>query len=76
MTITIIGCRDTSFTAQSGEKISGQTIWFTSPLDRGRGVQADRAFLSQRKAVTPVDLPCDAEIFYNKYGKVDSVKLL
>lgn len=78
MIITIIGCRDTSFTTQTGEVISGQTIWFTEPLPsgKGKGVKADKAFLSQNKVVYPAQLPCEADIFYNKYGKVDSIKLL
>lgn len=78
MRFTIIGVRYTSFTAQSGQTISGQTIWFTEPISpsTGRGVKADKAFLPDSKIISPEMLPCDAEIYYNKYGKVDSIRIL
>lgn len=78
MRVIVIGVRDTSFTSKSGQVISGQTIWFTEPISSsiGRGVKADKAFLPLYKVISPELLPCEAEIYYNKFGKVDSIRLL
>lgn len=76
MEVTIIGVRNVSFTTKEGVFIEGQTIWYTTPIDKnGRGFQADKAFISLPKKINPSDLPCAADIYYNKFGKVDSVSL-
>lgn len=78
MRFSIIGVRNTSFKTDTGDFISGQTIWFTEPVppQKGKGFKADRAFLPERKAISPDMLPCECEIYFNRFGKVESVTLL
>lgn len=76
MNIQIVGLKKTEFTTKDGTLISGQSVYFTFEDDRTKGLQTDKCFLPSRKALYPEpNLPADAEIYYNRYGKVDAVVL-
>lgn len=76
MKIILVGVKNTRFTAQTGEVISGQTIYFEFEDLHTRGLQTDKAFLPDSRRLTPEpSVPCSGSIFYNKYGKVESVIL-
>ena len=46
---TIIGVRSSSFKGNDGVEITGKTIYFTEPLEKGEGLAADRVFLTTDK---------------------------
>lgn len=75
MKITIVGIKDIRFTNKdTGEVISGQSIHFEYDGDNIEGVAVDRCFLSEKKKLVPrPSLPVEANLFYNKYGKVDEI---
>lgn len=76
MNIQIVGLKNTEFTTKDGLLIQGQSVYFTFKDNNTIGVQTDKCFLPSRKALYPEPiLPAEAEIYYNKYGKVDSVVL-
>ncbi len=76
MSITVIGVRDVEFTTKDGVQISGQNVWYTSDIEsKGRGQMADKVFLSDFKRINPAVLPCSADIEFNRYGKVVSIRL-
>lgn len=76
----IVGISKTEFQAKDGNKISGSTIYTTEPMDpkRGRGEVTDHFFLSTAK-LDALDFKPDVgqsvEIFYNRYGRVATIKL-
>lgn len=76
MKAQIVGIRNTKFTAQeTGELISGQTVYFLFEDDNVQGFVADRMFLSDNKLAhyRPV-LKDFVDIQYNRFGKVASVQ--
>lgn len=75
---TLVGIRDTSFTAQSGEVISGKTLCFefSIPDDKGKGYDVERVFVSAAKLKTftsGLSIGSSVQLVYNKYGKVDDI---
>lgn len=77
MKIIIVGVKDSRFTnRESGEVISGQSIFFEFEESHTLGLQTDKCFLSESKKIVPVpSLPASASLYYNKYGKVESIVL-
>lgn len=75
MRITIVGIKDTRFTnKETGEVITGQSIHFEYCERNVHGFAVDRCFLSEVKKLKQIpDVPCEADLFYNKYGKVDEI---
>lgn len=75
MVIEIVGIKDTRFTnKETGEHIEGQTVFFEYDDDNVNGVATDKCFLSNKKKIVPVPhIPAMAELYYNKYGKVDEI---
>lgn len=75
MVIEIVGIKDTKFTSkETGELVEGQTVYFEHDDDNAWGVVTDRCFLSSRKKIVPVpSMPARANLYYNKYGKVDEI---
>lgn len=77
----IIGVIHTNFTTQDGTLIEGDTVHITEPIsaERGIGESGDRFFLSKAKLSSLDFTPAPGqtvEIFYNRYGKVASLKLV
>lgn len=75
MVIEIVGIKETGFTNRdTGERVEGQTVYFEYEDYNVNGVATDKCFLSIRKKIVPIpNLPAVADLFYNKYGKVDEI---
>lgn len=76
----IVGISKTEFQSKAGNKISGSTIYTTEPMDpkRGQGEVTDHFFLSAAKLADLGFTPAvgqEITIFYNRYGKVATIKL-
>ena len=79
--VRVIGVVYTNFTARDGTTIEGQTLHTTEPIsaERGIGESGDRFFLSKAKLSTLDFTPAPGQrivVFYNRYGKVASLKLV
>lgn len=78
----IIGIIRTKFQAKdTGTTVEGQTIHVTESIasERGVGEAADHFFLSKAKLAALGFTPAvgqEVEVFYNRYGKVTSLKLV
>lgn len=76
----IAGFRDVEFTAKNGDKIKGKTFFFATKIapGRGSGEEFERAFMGDDKinklGFTPV-VNQEVKIFYNKYGKIETIEL-
>lgn len=77
MRIEIVGIKDTKFkNRETGEVIEGQSVFFEYEDEKVNGLATDKCFLSKAKAIVPVPhLPVDADLYYNKYGKVDEIRI-
>ncbi len=76
----IIGTANSSFKGNDGTQITGTTVYTTEPIDpkRGQGESADHFFLSAAKLAALDFTPAvgqDVTVFYNRYGKVATIKL-
>ena len=76
----VIGVSTTSFKGSDGTMVSGTTIFVSDPIDpkRGQGESAERIFLSAAKLADLGFTPTvgqEITIFYNRYGKVATIKL-
>lgn len=72
MKVNVIGFRKSSFSAKDGAEISGYQIFIGTPIqDGGEGIACDRAFVTIGKMINAPALG-EAEIEYNKYGKVET----
>ena len=73
---TIIGVRSSSFKGSDGADITGKTIYFTEPLEKGEGLSAERVFLTMDKLLKCQYDPKvgdDVHIEYNRYGKPSAI---
>lgn len=75
MKITIVGIKNTKFTnKETGELVEGQTVFFEHEDEYVNGLAVDKCFLSRNKMLVPIPhVPVGANLFYNKYGKVDEI---
>lgn len=76
MIYEVIGYRNSSFKSADGNTISGVTMYLTTGDSYVTGVVAERVFVSTNKlnGYAP-QLNDVVDVEYNKYGKVNSVKL-
>lgn len=71
-----------SFTGKDGSAVEGITLYITEPLDPKRGGQgesAERIFLSTAKVANlgfNLTVGQDVTLYWNRYGKVETLKLL
>lgn len=77
---TIRGMLPTSFKGADGSTVTGTTIFVSDPIDpkRGQGESAERFFLSAAKLANLGFSPAvgqEITIFYNRYGKVATIKI-
>ena len=78
----IVGIADTNFTPKDSDKpIEGKTLYTTETMDprRGQGETTDHFFLTTAKLATLDFVPAPSqmvEVFYNRYGKVQKLKLV
>ena len=71
----VVGVRSTNFTAkETGEVISGKTVFVLYEDEKVEGFAADRIFLKESLLAhyQPV-LKDIVDIQYNRYGKVESI---
>lgn len=77
----VIGYREASFTADSGEVIEGYNLYVARNIDKkyGEGVSCERIFITKGKmAKCEYNLPCvgtEVEVMYNRYGKIADIRL-
>lgn len=77
----VAGVEYMEFTGRDGETVSGMTVHTTEKIDakRGQGERTDHFFLSKKKLSTLDFTPAPGQrivVFYNRYGKVASLKLV
>ena len=74
----VVGFKVSSFKApDTGAQINGYNLYLTEERDGVTGVSVERAFLSDRKMAGYVpQLGDHLELVYNRYGKVDSLRLV
>lgn len=77
----IVGTMSTSFEGKDGTRIEGMTIYALDEIDpkRGVGQSADRFFVSRAKLDALDFKPAvgqNVEVVYNKYGKLQNLRLL
>lgn len=77
----IVGKMVSSFKGSDGTQVEGIRFFITEKMDprRGEGVTAERVFLSNKKLAlldfTP-EVGNEVQVFYNRFGKVDSMRLV
>lgn len=76
----IIGYRKADFTTKDGVEVTGYNAYIATEIDPryGKGDAVERVYLSDAKiAREGIDLAKlmgkEAKIYYNRYGKVDSI---
>jgi len=74
----IIGYQHSNFTVKdTGAKISGYILYLSEARDGVTGVATERIFLSNNRIGNYVpNLNDNIRIYWNKYGKVDSIDLI
>lgn len=78
----IIGIADTNFKPKDSDTaITGKSIYITEPMDpkRGQGETADHFFMTSARLATLDFTPAvgqTIEVFYNRFGKVSTLRLL
>lgn len=77
MKITIVGIKNIKFTnKETGEVVEGQTVFFEHEDKYVSGLAVDKCFLSRNRMLVPVPhVPVGANLFYNKYGKVEEISV-
>lgn len=79
--MTIIGILDVKFTSKDGNLVTGKSLYLTEPIPSGKGIgcTVEKVFLTSSKIADldfGLELEQEVEIFYNKYGKAQSLKLI
>lgn len=80
----IIGIRKSDFPTKTGDFIKGYNVYVVDSIDprHGQGQSAEHFYLSERKlaqmnCTDPFSLlEHEVKIYYNRYGKVDTVEVL
>lgn len=77
----IVGTRNVSFKGKDGSPVEGTKLYLTGPMepDRGVGLETEEIFLSTAKKANlsfALEVGIEVEVVYNKYGKVETLKLL
>ena len=80
----IIGIRKSDFPTKTGEMIKGYNVYVSDAIDprHGQGLSAEHLYLSERKrsmmnGIDPFSLlGHEVKLYYNRYGKVDTVEVL
>ena len=76
----LIGFRKADFVSKEGVPVTGYNVYIATEIDprRGGGVSVERDYLSDaklsREGLTLVALlGHDIKVYYNRYGKIDSI---
>lgn len=78
MKAILVGYRDVNFTdKESGNSISGQSIFIEYEEDGVHGLATTKIFLPSSKRLTPApSLPTTVNIEFNMRGRVQSVSVI
>ena len=78
----VLGYRKSDFTAEDGTAIKGFNVFIGSDIDpeRGEGLATERVYMSdnklERNGIDLVELlEKDVKVYFNKFGKVDTIVL-
>lgn len=71
---TLLGLKKVSFTAADGKVVDGTTLYVAYDADGVEGMATDKLFVTTAK-MPKKDLVVgnDLDIFFNRFGKVDSI---
>lgn len=71
---TLLGLKKVSFTAADGKVVDGTTLYVAYDADGVEGMATDKLFVTAAK-MPKKDLVVgnDLDIFFNRFGKVDSI---
>lgn len=71
---TVLGKKTVSFTAADGKVIDGTTLYVAYDADGVDGMAADKIFVTAAKMPKQnISVGADIDIFFNRFGKVDSI---
>lgn len=74
MKYTVLGKKAVSFTSSDGKEIRGTTLYAGYETDGVEGMVADKLFVSTEKLPKKdIIVGTDIEVYFNRYGKVDSI---
>lgn len=77
MKVNVVGFMRADFTTKDGKSIAGYRVFTGRPISSeiGEGMAVDANFVTLEKMFTPCRLG-EAEIEYNRFGKVESFSSL
>lgn len=73
MKVRVVGIRHVNYISRkTGNSVEGDELHFTFPDRNTNGLCVDKVYIS-RNSVVPIPpyVPCEGELFFNRYGKVD-----
>ena len=71
---TLLGLKKVSFTAADGKVVDGTTLYVAYDADGVKGMAADKLFVSSSKMPKKeLVVGSDIDIYFNRFGKVDSI---
>jgi len=71
---TVLGLKPVSFTAADGKVIEGTTLYVAYDADGVEGMAADKIFVTTAKMPkSNIVVGADIDIYFNRFGKVDSI---
>lgn len=75
MEILIMGLRKVDFNGKDGNPVNGFNIYYAYKDDRTEGSACDRVFLSPKRFQEfGIKVGAKYEAYYNRYGKIDSMR--
>lgn len=71
----IVGMKDVNFETKEGQRMTGTKIYVTCEDEKVDGLMTDSFFLTQEKFPHAGDFHVgdDIIVYYNRYGKPDSI---
>lgn len=78
MIIEVVGLKKVNFTGNDGNKVEGINLYYTASGQSGvEGLETGKLFISNQRCkdlgLSRIDSG-SYELFFNRYGKVDSLK--
>lgn len=76
MIFRVLGRREVSFVSKDGAKIEGTQVFVSYDDTHVQGVATDRLFFSPRHNPSSIMVGDDLEVYYNRFGKIESFKII
>lgn len=77
MTVNIIGIKQVNFTGKDGNLVSGTQFFCTYTEKNVKGLATEKFFISPQRIHNQVfNVGDNAQVFYNRYGKVEAFEKL